>query len=223
MLVHGAFADGSGWLPVYDILVKDGYRVSIVQQPMTSLDDDVAATKRVLDAQDGPTVLVGHSYGGQIISVAGADAKVKALVYVAALQPEVGESVGKLASSMPGPSNDIKKSADGAFLYLDPAHYAADFCADLPPAQAAFMRDAQMPVSAASFGAPATAAAWHDKPSFAIVATKDGILSTDLQRFMAKRAGSTVVELPSSHVAFVSLPEETAKVIEQAAERAAAP
>ncbi|MBE7203362.1 MAG: alpha/beta hydrolase, partial [Parafilimonas terrae] len=120
VLVHGALADGSGWRPVYDILTKDGYHVSVVQQPMTSLDDDVAATKRILAMQDGPTVLVGHSYGGQIISEAGDDPKVKALVYIAALQPDVGESVGKLAGSMPAPSNDIKKTDDGQFLYLDP-------------------------------------------------------------------------------------------------------
>ena len=217
VLVHGAFADGSGWLQVYDILTKDGFRVSVVQQPMTSLDDDVAATKRVLAAQDGPTVLVGHSYGGQIISEAGDDAKVRSLVYIAAVQPEVGESVIKLAGSMPAPSNDIKKTDDGRFLYLDPAAFIKDFCADVPAAQAEFMRASQMPASVASFSAPAKVAAWHAKPSFAIVATKDGILSTDLQRFMAKRAGSTVTEVASSHVAFISHSEETAKVIEAAA------
>ena len=217
VLVHGALADGSGWRQVYDILVKDGFHVSVVQQPMTSLDDDVAATKRVLAAQDGPTVLVGHSYGGQIISEAGDDAKVKALVYIAALQPDVGESVGKLAGSMPAPSNDIKKTDDGQFLYLDPANFIKDFCADVPAAEAEFMRASQMPVSVASFSAPAKVSAWHAKPSFAIVATKDGILSTELQRFMAKRAGSTVTEIASSHVAFISHPKETATVIETAA------
>lgn len=217
VLVHGALADGSGWAQVYNILTSHGFHVSVVQQPMTSLDDDVAATKRVLAAQDGPTVLVGHSYGGQIISEAGDDPKVKALVYVAALQPDVGESVGKLAGSMPAPSNDIKKTDDGQFLYLDPANFIKDFCADVPAAQAAFMRASQMPVSVASFSAPAKVSAWHAKPSFAIVATKDGILSTALQRFMAKRAGSTVTEIASSHVAFISHAKETAKVIEAAA------
>ena len=217
VLVHGALADGSGWRQVYDILTKDGFRVTTVQQPMTSLGDDVAATKRVLAMQDGPTVLVGHSYGGQIISEAGDDPKVKSLVYVAALQPEVGESVGKLAGSMPAPSDDIKKTPDGQFLYLDSAKFIKDFCADVPATQAEFMRASQMPVSVASFSAPAKVAAWHGKPSFAIVATQDGILSTDLQRFMAKRAGSTVTELPSSHVAFISHPDETAKVVEAAA------
>lgn len=218
VLVHGALADGSGWRQVYDILTKDGFHVTIVQQPMTSLEDDVAATKRVLDMQDGPTVLVGHSYGGQIISEAGDDAKVTSLVYIAALQPDVGESVAKLAASMPAPSNDIKKSADGKFLYLDPAHFIKDFCADVPPATAAFMRDSQMPVSLASFTTPAKVSAWHTKPSFAIVATKDGILSTDLERFMAKRANSKVTEIASSHVAFISHAKETAKVIEAAAD-----
>ena len=217
VLVHGGLADGSGWSKVYNILTKDGFHVTVVQQPMTSLDDDVAATRRVLAMQDGPTVLVGHSYGGEIIGEAGNDAKVRSLVYVAALQPDVGESGGKLASSMLAPSNDIKQTADGQFLYLDPAHFIKDFCADLPAAQAEFMRASQMPVSVASFSAPAKVAAWHVKPSFAIVTTKDGVLSTDLQRFMAKRAGSKVTEIASSHVAFISHPEETAKVIEAAA------
>ncbi len=219
VLVHGAFADGSGWRAVSDRLEKDGYTVSIVQQPMTSLADDVAATKRVLDRQDGPVVLVGHSYGGAIITEAGADPKVKALVYIAALQPDKGESVGKLVMSMPGPSDDIHPSPDG-FLFLDPAHFVADFCADLPKDQAAFMTESQMPVAAAAFGTPLTVAAWHDKPSFTLVTTSDHILSTDLQRFMAKRSGSTVVEVPSSHVAFASHPQETADLIERAAQRA---
>lgn len=217
VLVHGALADGSGWRQVYDILTKDGYRVTAVQQPMTSLEDDVAATKRVLAMQDGPTVLVGHSYGGQIISEAGDDPHVKSLVYIAALQPDVGDSVGKLAGSMPAPSDDIKKTPDGLFLYLDPANFIKDFCADVPAEQAAFMRASQMPVSVASFTTPAKVSAWHVKPSFAIVATKDGILSTDLQRSMAKHAGSTVTEIASSHVPFISHPDEVAKVIETAA------
>lgn len=219
VLVHGALADGSGWRAVYDILTKKGYHVSVVQQPMTSLDDDVAATRRVLAMQDGSAVLVGHSYGGQIISEAGADEKVGALVYIAALQPEVGESVGKLASSMPAPSDAIKPTPDGKFLYLDPARFIEVFCADVPKAQAEFMRASQMPVSVASFQAPAKAAAWKTKPSFAIVATKDNILSTELQRFMAKRAGSTVTEIASSHVPFITHPDEVAAVIERAAER----
>ena len=219
VLVHGALADGSGWRAVYEILIRKGYRVSIVQQPMTSLDDDVAATRRVIALQDGPSVLVGHSYGGQIITEAGTDAKVGALVYIAALQPQVGESVGKLASSMPAPSDAIRPTADGKFLQLDPARFIEVFCADVPKATAEFMRDSQMPVSVASFEAPAKAAAWSSKPSFAIVATKDNILSTDLQRFMAKRAGSTVTEIASSHVPFITHPAEVAAVIEQAAAR----
>lgn len=217
VLVHGALADGSGWRQVYDILTKDGYRVTAVQQPMTSLEDDVAATKRVLAVQDGPTVLVGHSYGGQIISEAGDDPHVRSLVYIAALQPDVGDSVAKLAGSMPAPSEDIKPTADGKFLYLDPANFIKDFCADVPAAQAEFMRASQMPVSVASFNTAAKVSAWHAKPSFAIVATKDGILSTELQRSMAKHAGSAVFEIASSHVPFISHPDEVAKVIETAA------
>jgi len=131
VLVHGALVDGSGWRGVYDILTKDGYRVSIVQEPLTGLEEDVAATKRILDQQDGPVILVGHSYGGSVITVAGADPKVKALVYVAALQPDAGETTGKLVGSMPAPSNDLKTTKDG-FVLLDATKFAADFAADLP-------------------------------------------------------------------------------------------
>jgi len=178
VLVHGALVDGSSWRAVYDILRKDGYRVSIVQEPLTSLDDDVAATKRVLDLQDGPVVLVGHSYGGTIITTAGADPKVRALVYVAALQPDAGESTGELAGRMPSQSNDIKSTKDG-YLYLDPSKFAANF-PDLPKAQADFMATSQVPVSGAAFSAKVTVAAWHDKPSYAIVATQDRQLNPDL-------------------------------------------
>ena len=216
VLVHGAVVDGSGWRAVYEILKRDGYRVSIVQEPLISLDDDVAATKRVLDLQDGPVVLVGHSYGGTVITVAGADPKVKALVYVAALQPDAGESTGQLASSVPSPSNDIKSTKDG-YLYLDPAKFAADFGADLPKAQAKFMAASQMPVSRAAFDAKVTVAAWHDKPSYAIVATEDRALSPDLARSMYKRSGAKVTEIRASHAIYMSQPRAVAKVIEQAA------
>ncbi len=216
VLVHGALVDGSSWRAVCDILRKDGYRVSIVQEPLTSLDEDVAATKRILDLQDGPVVLVGHSYGGTIITVAGADPKVKALVCVAALQPDAGESSGELAGRMPSPGNDIKNTKDG-YLYLDPAKFAAAF-PDLPKAQAEFMAASQVPVSSAAFGAKATVAAWHDKPSYAIVATQDRQLNPDLAHWMYKRSGAKVSEIKASHLVYVSQPRAVAKVIEQAAQ-----
>ncbi|HKX08747.1 MAG TPA: alpha/beta hydrolase [Stellaceae bacterium] len=220
VLVHGALVDGSSWRGVYEILRKDGYRVSIVQEPLTSLDDDVAATKRVLDLQDGPVVLVGHSYGGTIITVAGADPKVKALVYVAALQPDAGESTGELASRMPpaSPNNDIKSTTDG-YLYLDRSKFA-DYFPDLPKAQAAFMAASQVPVAGAAFGAKVTVAAWHDKPSYAILATHDRQLSPDLAHWMYKRSGAAVTEIKASHLVYVSQPRAVAKMIEQAARAA---
>ena len=218
VLVHGANTDGSGWRGVYDILTRDGYRVRVVQQPLTGLDDDVVATKRVIDQLQGPVILVGHSYGGSIITVAGADPKVRALVYVAALQPDVGETTGQLAASMPGaaPSADLKPTKDG-FIFLDPTKFAADFGADLPRAQAEFMANAQMPVAAAAFGAPVTVAAWHDKPSYGIVATEDRELNPKLARWMYKRSGAKVTEIKASHAVYISHPAAVAAVIEKAA------
>lgn len=216
VLVHGAFADGSGWRAVHDILVKDGYRVSIVQQPMTSLQDDIKATQRIIDAQSGPVVLVGHSYGGAIITDAGADPKVKALVYVAAVQPDVGESLLSLVKTMKAPNEDIQQNADG-FLYLNPEKFAADFAADLPKADSAFMAAAQMPAAAAAFATPAKVASWRDKPSYAIVATEDHALNPDLLRSLYRRSGAKVTELKGSHAIFISRPREVAKVIEAAA------
>lgn len=221
VLVHGANTDGSGWRGVYDILTKDGYRVSIVQQPLTGLADDVAATQRVIDRQDGPVILVGHSYGGAIITVAGADPKVRALVYVAAVQPDVGETTSTLAASMPGdvPASDIKPTKDG-FLFVDPARFPADVAADLPPAQARFMADAQMPVAAAAFDAPVTVAAWRDKPSYGIIATADHALNPKLARWMYKRSGASVTEIKASHLVYISHPRAVASVIERAARSA---
>jgi pimeloyl-ACP methyl ester carboxylesterase len=219
VLVHGALVDGSGWRSVYDILTKDGYRVSIVQEPLTGLAEDVAATQRVLDQQDGPVILVGHSYGGSVITVAGADPKVKALVYVAALQPDTGESTGKLASSMPPPNNDLKPTKDG-FVFLDPAKFAADFAADLPKAQAKFMAISQMPVSGAAFDAPVAVAAWHDKRSYGIVATQDRALNPELERWMYKRSGAKMTEIKASHAVYLSKPRAVADVIEAAARAA---
>jgi pimeloyl-ACP methyl ester carboxylesterase len=216
VLVHGALIDGSSWRGVYDVLTKDGYRVSIVQQPLTGFDEDVAATKRVLDQQDGPVILVGHSYGGSIITVAGSDPKVKALVYVAALQPDIGETSAEVAPPMNPASNDFKPTKDG-FVFLDPAKFAADFGADLPKAHAEFMAHAQVPVSGTALNAKLTAAAWHDKPSYAIIATRDRALNPERAQWMAKRAGSKVTVLKASHAVHISQPRAVARVIEAAA------
>jgi pimeloyl-ACP methyl ester carboxylesterase len=217
VLVHGAFADGSGWMAVAKILEKDGFKVSVAQPPETSLEDDVAATTRVIDAMGGPVVLVGHSYGGIIITAAGNNANVKSLVYVAAFQPDTGESLGSLSAGKPAASSGPKSSPDG-FLYLDPATFHADFCADLPTAQADFMALSQVGLSVKAAGAPATMPAWKIKPSFAIVATNDHAINPDLERSMYKRSGSKVTELASSHVAYISHPAEVAAVIERAAQ-----
>jgi pimeloyl-ACP methyl ester carboxylesterase len=216
VIVHGAFVDGSGWRVVHDILFHKGYKVSVVQQPHSTLDADVAATREILDQQVGPVVLVGHSYGGSVITVAGVRAKVKALVYVAAFQPDVGESASQLMASMPSPSNNIKTTRDG-HLFFDPATFAADFAGDLLPNRTDFMAISQVPATTAAFGAQNWAAAWRDKPSYAIVATDDRALSPDLQRWMYKRAHSKVTEIKASHAVYISQPELVAQVIEEAA------
>ena len=221
VLVHGANTDGSAWRGVYDILTKDGYQVSVVQPPLTGLVDDVAATKRVIDQQDGPLVLVGHSYGGTIITVAGADPKVRALVYVAALQPDVGETTNQLAASMPGtlPTSDLEPTKDG-FIFLHPAKFAADVAADVAPAQAQYMANSQMPVAAAAFDAPVTFAAWREKPSYGIIATADRALNPKLARWMYKRSGAQITEIKGSHLVYISRPDAVASVIERAARSA---
>ena len=218
VLVHGANTDGSGWRGVYEILKKDGYHVSVVQEPLIGLADDVAATNRVVDQQDGPVVLVGHSYGGVVITVAGADPKVRALVYVAALQPDIGETANQLASSIPGeiPMSDLKPTKDG-FIFVDPAKFAADVASDLPPEQAEYMANAQAPVAAAAFDAPVSVAAWREKPSYGIVATADRALNPALARWMYKRSGAKMTEIRASHLVYVSQPGPVASVIETAA------
>jgi pimeloyl-ACP methyl ester carboxylesterase len=216
VLVHGAFADGSGWKAVSDILQADGYKVSIAQLPETSLEDDIAATNRVLDQQDGPTVLVGHSYGGIIITGAGNNAHVVSLVYVAAFQPDVGESLSSLANSKPPASNSIKPTSDG-FLFIDRASFHADFAADLPAAEADFMARSQVPLSVKAAGAPTSNPAWKTKPSYAIVATQDRSINPDLERSMYKRSNAVTIEIPSCHVVYISHPKEVAAVIEKAA------
>ena len=216
VIAHGAFVDGSGWRAVHDILAKDGYRVSIVQEPLTGLADDVAATKRVLDLQDGPVVLVGHSYGGSVVTIAGADPKVSRLVYVAALQPDVGETAGQLLSKFPDRNKAVQPAGEG-YLRLDPAKFAATYAADVAPAEAKFMAASQLPLAQAVFGAPTTAAAWRTKPSYAILTTRDIAANPDLQRWMYERSGAKVTTVAASHAVYISHPKIVARVIEDAA------
>ncbi|MBC9032638.1 alpha/beta hydrolase [Sphingomonas sp. JC676] len=224
VLVHGAWVDGSGWKPVYDILTRDGYHVTIVQEPLTSLVDDVAATKRILDQQDGPTILVAHSYGGSIITEAGMDPHVAALVYVAAHAPDVGENESALGKTMPSVTQStpgaIVSTPDG-FTYLRRDLFPSHFAADLPVAEARFAAQSQVLTAAGVFSTPMTVAAWKDKPSWAIVAAADKIINPDLERFYYKRAGSHVTELQgASHSVYESRPREVAAVIEEAAKHA---
>lgn len=219
VLVHGAFVDGSGWEPVYHLLRQQGYQVSIVQHPTTSLGDDVAVTRRVIAQQAGPVILVGHSYGGAVISEAGNDPKVKALVYIAAFALDDGESVAALLKDPPPPGTPVPPilpPQDG-FLSLDPAKAAAAFAGDLPAEKGAFLADAQLPWGVGAFAGTVSHAAWHDKPSWYLVATDDLMIPPPAQQFMAKRAGATVVEVRASHAVYVSRPDEVAKLIQQAA------
>jgi pimeloyl-ACP methyl ester carboxylesterase len=216
VLVHGALADASGFRAVYDILKQKGYNVSLASQPLTSRAADIAAVRRILDLQTGPVILVGHSYGGALITETGNDPKVKALVYVAALQPDAGESPFELLTSKPAASQGVKFTTDG-YAYLDPAHYQEDFAADLPKADTAFMADSQMFVAVECLQTPVSVAAWQNKPSYAIVATEDRSLNPELQRFMYQRSNSKVTELVGSHAIYISQPEAVAAVIIAAA------
>ncbi len=220
VLVHGAWADGSGWKGVYDILVKNGYHVSLVQEPETSFQDDVAATKRILALQDGPCVLVAHSYGGSVITEAGTDPSVVGLVYVAAHMPDAGESEagdGKRFPSDVSKSGAMKTTADG-FTYLDPARFPEYFAADVPAEQAAFMARSQVLNLAANFKGVITTPAWRSKPSWMLVPGKDRIINPDLERWYAARAKSHKVEVAgASHSVYVSRPKEVAALIEEAA------
>src|SRR2546425_7319706 len=220
VLVHGAWADGSGWKGVYDILVKNGYKVSIVQEPETSFQDDVTAVKRILAVQDGPSILVGHSYGGAVITEAGMDPSVVGLVYIAAHMPDFGEKEsddGKRFPSDLAKSGDIKKTPDG-FTYIDPAQFHELFAADLPGDQAAFMASSQVLNFADNFSATITTAAWRTKPSWMQVAGSDRTINPDLERWYAKRAKSHTVEVAgASHAVYASRPKEVAALIEEAA------
>ena len=216
VIVHGALADGSGWRKVYDRLTTRGYNVTVVQPPMTSLQDDVAATKRILDLQQGPSILVGHSYGGMVITEAGNAGNVAGLVYVAAFQPDAGENLFDLAGKIPAATKGITATAD-EHLYLDPKVYAADFAADVPQADAQFMARSQVFPAKASFEARIKQAAWRTKKSWALIAAEDRAIHPDLLRTMAQRAGSSSTEVNASHAVFMSQPLAVADIIEAAA------
>ena len=219
VLVHGGFVDGSGWDQVYNILKKDGYTVSVVQNPTSSLADDVAATKRVLSGETKPVILVGHSYGGVVITEAGNDPRVAGLVYIAAFAPDKGESVGSLIKNpVPGaPVPPILPPQDG-YLLLEKAKFAASFAADVPKDKADFMANSQVPWGLDALNGAVSEPAWKTKPSWYLVATDDRMIPPPAQQFMSKRAGSTVVEVKGSHAVYVSKPEEVAALIRKAAD-----
>jgi pimeloyl-ACP methyl ester carboxylesterase len=216
VIVHGALADGSGWRKVHDLLKQQGYKVTIVQPPMTSLRDDIDATRRILSLQDGPSLLVGHSYGGMVVTQAGNVDSVAGLVYIAAFQPDAGESLINLAGKTPPATSGIAATSD-EFLYLDPRVYAADFAADLPAGDAEFMANSQVFPAKAAFEAKIEQPAWKTKKSWALVASDDRAIHPDLMRTMAQRAGSTTVEVKASHAVFMSRPDAVADLIGNAA------
>jgi pimeloyl-ACP methyl ester carboxylesterase len=221
VLVHGGFVDGSGWEGVYHVLKEDGFNVSIVQNPTLSLTDDDAVTRRVLDKQDGPTILVGHSYGGAVITEAGTHENVAGLVYIAAFAPDRGESVGSLIAGFPqdGPQPPILPPQDG-FLLLDRDKFHASFAADVAAELASFMADAQVPWGVDGPSTNITEAAWRSKPSWYLVATDDHMIPPPAQRTMAERIGATITETPGSHAVYVSNPAAVATLIAQAARSA---
>ena len=219
VLVHGAFADGSGWQAVAKSLMANGYKVSVVQHPETSYADDQKYTKAAIDAMDGPVVLVGHSYGGSVITEAGNHPKVAALVYIAAFALDVGESCADIEQAVPQASTAFKPDANGNW-WIEPAHFVADFAADIPRADAEFMAISQVPISTDAFTHKVTAPAWKSKPTWYMVAAKDRSINPDQERMMAKRAKAKTVEVDSSHVAYMSHPKETVKMIEEAAANA---
>jgi pimeloyl-ACP methyl ester carboxylesterase len=223
VLVHGGFVDGSGWEAVYGILRRDGFTVSVVQNPTISLADDVAATRRVLAAQDGPVILVGHSYGGAVITEAGNDPKVMGLVYLSAFAPDRGESVATLIKDPPpgAPVPPILPPTDG-YLLLDREKFAASFAADVEPELAAFMADAQVPWGVEALSGTISEPAWRSKPTWYMVATEDRMIPPPAQRFMASRAGATVVEVAGSHAIYVSQPAGVANLITTAAKESRA-
>lgn len=217
VIVHGAFADGSGWENVFQILKKKGYNVSMVQNPLSSLADDVAATRRVLDRQDGPTVLVGHSWGGTVITEAGQHPKVVSLVYVAAFVPDAGETTWDLVQSKPiDPMNGILPPDENGYVWYDKEKFHAGFCADVSKEKAEMMYASQGPIAGNTFVTKVQEAAWKTKPSYAIVAKDDKSINPDLERYMYKRAGATVTELKGCHVLFITQAKAVADIIETA-------
>jgi pimeloyl-ACP methyl ester carboxylesterase len=218
VLVHGAVLDGSGWRAVHDLLVEDGMKVHVVQLPLTSLADDVAATRAAIAQHDESVVLVGSSYGGAVITVAGTDPKVSSLVYVSALQPDAGETIAELNGRWPMETHGLDLGAGK--MIVDPAYFHKEVAADLPKSTASFLASAQNPTAVDIYTAEITEAAWHNKPSFAIVATQDMTLHPDMLRFMYARSGAEVIELDSAHLPHISQPEPVAELILRAARRA---
>jgi len=216
VLVHGAFADGSGWEPVASILMEGGYKVSVVQHPETSYSEDQKYTKAAIDAMDGPVVLVGHSYGGSVITEAGNHPKVEALVYIAAFALDEGESCASIEQGLPQASKAFKPDSNGNW-WIEQEYFAADFAADIPKEKAWFMAVSQVPISTDAFTHKVTSPAWKTKPTWYMVATADRSINPDQERMMAKRANAKTVEVNASHVAYMSHPKETAKLIEEAA------
>ena len=223
VLVHGAFADGSGWRAVYEELTKRGYKVTIVQNPLTSLDDDVAATRRALARQDGPSILVGHSYGGTVITQAGDDPKVSALVYVAAFAPDVGKSTLDQYAEIPPPQNFQPDVQPDGFAFLKADTFKAAFAGDTSDEDVRFLQDSQVPVAMKALEAKVSVAAWRAKPSWYVVATEDGAIAPGLLRSTARRIGAKTTEVKGSHVVFLTQPKAVADVIEQAAKGAVDP
>jgi len=220
VLVHGAFADGSGWRGVYENLTGRGYRVSIVQNPLTSFEDDVAATTRVLDQQDGPTILVGHSWGGTVITEAGSHDNVAGLVYVAALIPDSGQTSGEQYEGFAATPEFVIEVGDDGFGYLNRDKFAIGFAADANEADAAFLRDSQVPVNMAMFEAAVTTAAWHAKPSWAVIATEDNSFDQAMLQHMAQRAGAQITTTSGSHAVYLTKPGVVSDVIVEAAQKA---
>ncbi|MDL5485981.1 alpha/beta fold hydrolase [Microbacterium wangruii] len=222
VLVHGAFADGAGWRKVYEKLTAEGHRVTIVQNPLTSLQDDIAATLRVLDMQDGPTILVGHSWGGTVITEAGNHPAVAGLVYVSALAPDSGENTaGQYEGFAPTPNFTIDVGDDG-FGFLNHDTFKIGFAADASDEDAAFLRDSQVPINMSAFATPVAHAAWHDKPAWAVIATEDQSFDQAMLRHMAERAGAEITYVSASHAVFMTQADVVSRVVHVAAEHALA-
>ncbi len=217
VLVHGAFADGSGWKGVYDNLTARGYRVTIVQNPLTSLEDDVAATKRALERQDGPAILVGHSWGGTVITEAGVDPKVAGLVYVSALSPDAGETTAQQYEGFAPASEFVIETTKDGFGYVSPDKFKAGFAHDVSDAEVALMRDSQVPINMSAFGTKLENAAWHTKPSWAVIATEDKAFDQAMLIHMAERIKAKITKVSASHALFMTQPKAIADTIDQAA------